>query len=403
MLTMRSLSAGVLFYMAQVGVSHAATLPSLVFPGTDADAMSSVSQQFRDREADARRLWDSGETTKSRAILLAEIASGPPGDAAAAKLRLAYQYNSVRTATGPRDPNGRRLFAELTELPSGVNDRARGEAAVRLAHLSNREIGGKDLCDRILGGQYLVTHDEYCEIAMMRAAIHHREMKHLSAIPYYEALAANSRKSEYRAKAETELAGLWIELAKGECRETTAPDRSDCFAKAREHCQEVLQTSGTVDRRYAMVAHLMHGETYFFQHDYERSYEAMSDFCRAWGTDAGVYPPGSNERKYLNAALPFQMQNCYLTGRTIEALAMAEKATVAVLPAADKFRLAEPYIYGAVIGKLAALELGKPGLAGQFQQAGTAYDSLYFDSLEAELRRDRQATGDRSGSKDANE
>lgn len=365
--------------------------------GVPADTATSACKEFIAGVVD---VWRSGETTRACEMLSDYITTSGATDAAAGKLRLAYQRHSM----GEKEA-AKGLFSELASLEPGVNDAVRGEAAFRLAHMLPR---GEQLAlyRRITAGELVLPNYTSCEAALMCAAALHKEGQLIDALRHYEAVVSGTVTAKQRIQAKVQCAGLWFELAKGEGKQPIAQqDVPGAYERARQCCDEVTSATGNIPQDRKMVAALMHMETYYFQSEFERSYQESAAFLNNWGSDPSVYG-NANEKKYVNAAKYFHMQNCFITGRNQEARTYSGDTLTSPPSPAEQFSNASNIVYALAIGEL--LDIGQQGLkpgagirsarrAGLAAKtnAGSEPSSEYLDMIQQALAGKRaHASGD---------
>lgn len=319
--------------------------------GAAADTATSACREFIAGVVD---IWRTGETTRACEMLSDYVTTSGAEDAAAVKLRLAYQRHSM----GDKEA-AKGLFLELASLEPGVNDSVRGEAAFRLAHMLPRD-QQLALYHRIVSGELRVPNYSSCEATLMCAIALHKGGRLKDALRYYEAVVSGTVTAKQRIQAQVQCAGLWFELAKGEGKQPIAQgDIPGAYERARQYCDEVTSSTDTIPQDRVMVAALMHMETHYFQSDFERAYEESAAFLDRWGSDPSAYE-SVGERKYINAAKYFHMQNCFITGRNQEARTYAGDALTSPPTVEEQFANTSNLVYALAIDEL--LDFGQQGL-----------------------------------------
>jgi len=341
-------------------------------------------------ESEAMAAWKAGDRAGAKAALYRQSTDAAPADAAAARLRLGYMNVAEKN-----DAEARRLWEATADIPAGVNDAAKSEAAIRLGYFDLRD-KSYDLArarfQRILSGEYVVSATQAVDVSPRLGGMEQNLGNHQEAVPYYEAVAANESKPAARAEAKTLLAGLWIELGKGEGNRAISPgERPSAFDHARAICQEVLtagpdeETSNTFPDDHRMVAELMYFETFYFQGDYDTSFQLGAQFLDHWGSDPEKYQK-RNMKIYLNTARTFTALNAYLSGRFADSVALSEALVANTPPVAERFASLDPLMYGTVCGSLSREALGQTTEAAALESAGRAYNAQHYDLLRPALQ-----------------
>ena len=321
-----------------------------------------VSSSFLDVRGQAISLQKAGDTTAALALLNERIANGSPSDAMAARLSAGY----INYKAGDRTA-ARQLFASAAEMPDGINDRARGEAALRLAHLQTPELA-KVTFEKLVRGEYIVSTTDRCTAAIRLGALLHREKKRKDAAAYYAAAADATSDTKQRVEALVELAGLWHELANG-CLD--AADQPAGWQRCRDICTEIVAMGDAAPRDRRMVADLMRFETFWFQKTYDTAYVRGKEFLERWNElDRSTLK--RNEKKYLTTGRTFQLQAAFVTGHNDDALSIAA-TLMAEKPGKDEqFARSDAYLYAVAVIRVLTADRGDVA-------AQRDYDSMAVD------------------------
>ena len=261
----------------------------------------------------AATLHKAGKTTAAINSLKDYLKTASAEESVRPMLRLGYYY----VAAG-RKGAAKERFNRLAQLPEGMDDAARGEAALRMAYLTHDRERAL-WAERIVAGSYKVTDDQLSSAYRLAAAEAHRRDDLRRAIELYQTTPELQTTGSRRAYIFKELAGLYFEVGKGEGDIPVAESvRPDMFTQARSICEELAEMKGapSEDR---MVGALMEAETWFFQGDYQTSYEHTKAFLAKYGDSPSKYKSNHTKRKYIVTAKTLQMQNCYFIGRHDEA------------------------------------------------------------------------------------
>jgi len=304
-------------------------------------------------------------------------------------LRLGYLYTAAKDKEKARD-----RFKRLANLPEGLDDAARAEAALRLAYLSTgRERG--TWAERIVTGQYKGSPDQINDAYRLAAGAAHQRGDLQRAIELYQETPEINGSGSKKSYLYKELAGLYFEVAKGEGLTPIAESvRPEMFAQARTLCIELENTvdAPEVDR---MVGELMHAETWLFEGNFQKSYERAAAFLAKWGTDPKKYA-NQNMRRYINTAKTLQMQNAYIIGKNEEAEVLAKDLVDNRPKKGDEFPNSDSLLIGLEILKLCANDRGDQEAMANFGSRAWQHRSDYIGT-ERTLQRRRAAWQARAG------
>ena len=221
-------------------------------------------------------------------------------------------------------------------------------------------------------------------VAMRRVAWIKRQQGDLvGALQAYQEIEGCSGSDLVIAQAQTEQAGLLIELGKGQGN-LPIPGHScgAAFEAARSCCQRVSSGGEEVPPEHKMQADLMHFESYFFQGNYRQSYEGGVQFFRKWGESPDAYADNQIMRIYINTAKGFHVQSCYLTGRLDEALQLAELLANRPPPKADQFEKFDVFMRGIAVAQVIHAEQGNAETAARLEEYGTRTNATAMRSLQ---------------------
>lgn len=385
-----SLYFGILFLagaMSVRGQSPAGTpgdAPFIKLPSSSEAIEASISADYKTREAAALAIWKEGRKEEAMAALYPQTTDAPPADAAAAMLRLGYMNLNLKNRE-----EALRLFTEVADMRSGINDAVKGEAAIRCANLQpSRELKRLRL-ERIVAGEYKLSNYDACEIALILGAMNHVDLKLQRSLAYYEAVAQSTTHDVQRAQAQVEAAGLVFEMAKGEGK-TPIPEseRPAAFQRARALCKEVMDSGEKAPESRRMVAELMYFETYLFEKDYETGFQRGKKFLEQWGTDPAKYSAKS-KRIYINTAKTQLALLAYLGGHHEDALELASDLIANPPPRDEHYAVFDCLMYASVIGDLIAEETPAFGSRMDFQTVGRSRNVAHFEMLRPVLHAQR--------------
>lgn len=266
-------------------------------------------------------------------------------------LRLGYLHVAADHKLAARE-----RFSRLAKIPEGMNDAVRGEAALRMAYLTEGQSRGV-WAERIVAGQFKVKQAELYEAYRLAAGVAHKRDDLRRAIELYQQTPEIETTGPQRAYILKELAGLYFEVGKGEGDVPIAESaRPDMYTQARAICTElaVMEGAPAVDR---MVGQLMEAETWLFQGDYQTSYEHAKTFLDKYGMRPEKYTSG-HQRIYVNTAKALQMQNCYFIGLHDEAEAIAADMLKNPPKKGDEFEASDSKLIALMAMKLCAGERG---------------------------------------------
>jgi hypothetical protein len=170
---------------------------------------SEVSTAARALIQEALTARGAGDTTQALRLLTDLTFTARASDAAAAKLRLSYVHYGAKNRE-----QAKVYFRELTEMPPAINDTARGEAALRLAYLSNGEERTR-LAERIVAGEFDVSREHLTEAYHLAAAQAHGNHDLVRAMELYSESPAMEPVASARPYALKELAGLCLRVTVG--------------------------------------------------------------------------------------------------------------------------------------------------------------------------------------------
>lgn len=355
--------------------------------------------QFREGEAvapatraiieSAQSARASGNTTEALRVLTNYTFTAPPREAAAAKLRLSY----LHLAQKDRD-QAKVYFQQLLDLPAGVNDIAKGEAALRLAYLNRGEERTR-LAERIVAGEFQVSRDDLAEAHHIAAAQAHGRRDLLKAVEFYSTSPSMEPQAAKRTYVLKELAGLYFEMAKGEGKEPIpAEQRPAMWDTARALCQAVIDSDTSTPVEHRMVAELMILETYWFQNEFRHSNNLGLMFLARWGTDPKARS-NLNERKYINTCKTLQMQTACVLGELDAAEALAKEFLGSPPTRGEEFSNSDSKLISLVVLKLCAYERGLISDVAAYGQQAADYRRDYIGverNLSAKRRLHLSAT-----------
>lgn len=319
----------------------------------------------------ALTMHKAGNTTAAISSLENYLKTAAPVDAIRPIRQLAYLYIADHNKTAAKN-----RFLRLAKLKPGMADDVRGEAALRMAYLSK----GRDRAiwaERIVAGDFTVTDEQLYQAYRLAAGVAHSRDDLRRAVELYQQTPEIETAGSGRAYVFKELAGLYFEVAKGEGDTPIVESmRPQMFAQARDICNELIaiETAPKLDR---MVAQLMESETWFFEGDYETSYQHATAFFEKYGMYPSKYKD-SVARQYINAARALQMQNCYFTGRHDEAQSLAQHTLEHRPKSKNEFQSSDSTLIAFEVMKLCGLERGDNESVTLYSNQAWQYRSDYL-------------------------
>ena len=330
-----------------------------------------------------------GETTVAISLLEDYLKTASAEESVAPMLRLAYLYH----AAGDRDEAGRR-FKRLANLPEGVNDAVRGEAALRAAYSST----GRERAvwaERIVAGQFEVDEQTKIEAYRMAAGGAQKRGDLRRAVEAYQESPEMQLPGGKRSYVFKELAGLYFELGKGEGDVPVAEEaRHSMYSTSREISQALMNMDDAPDD-HRMVAELMHAETFLFESKFQLSYDNAAAFLERWGSDPSRYE-ATNMRVYINTAKTLQMQNAWIVGKNAEAEALATEMVNNPPKKDEEFTNSDSMLIGLEILKLCAHDRGDQEAVAHYGARAWQHRSDYLGT-ERNLQRRRTEFLNQSG------
>ena len=344
-----SMVVGVIGGLSAANAQEAA--PLIQIPSVSENPTTVTSLAYQGREKQAMTLWKAGRKPEAKAALYREATDAPPADAAAAKLRLGYMNLNTKNRE-----EAKRLFTEIAEMPSGVNDLVKGEAAIRCANLQESRELKRVRLERIVSGEYKLSNYDTSEISLILGAMAHVDLDLQGSLAYHEAVAKSSANSIQQAQAKVEAAGLCLEMAQGRGKKPIPEsERPAAFERTRVLCKEVMDMGEKAPESRRMVAELMNFETYMFEKDYDTAFQLGQEFIEQWGAHPAKYDKKS-VRIFINTAKTQLALISYLGGHFDEAMALAKDLISNPPPSDEHYAIFDCSMYAAVIGDLIVAE-----------------------------------------------
>lgn len=361
-----------------------ARTPAIQFPDAEKTVADTRSEAYAQKEKEALVLWEADKRDEAKTMLYRQSTDAPPPDAAAAKLRLGYMNLDDKNVA-----EAKRLFEAVADMPSGVNDAAKAEAAERIAHIA-MDAKEFDLCrarfHRLLSGEYEITNERAVDICLCLGSLERRLNNFQAGVPYYEQIALHAANPGQRVRGLTTLAELWVDIACGlGVPPLPVEEHSAARDKARQYCRQILGQVGPEPGKIVpldceMFAELLYLESFYYQHDYATSYELGSRFLDRWSADPSRYEDNAM-KIHVNTARTFHTLNAYITGHFEDSLAVAEALVVDPPPDEERLGNFDALMYGCVCGALSAKILNLPAEAAYCEQIGRLYNERHFDLL----------------------
>lgn len=325
----------------------------------------------------------AGQTTQAIQSLENYLKTASSVEAPEPMLRLAYLYTAAK-----RKNEAREKFLRLANLPTGLDDAVKGEAALRMAYLTNGKERGI-WAERIVAGQFQVDEASLVKAYRLAAGAAHQRGDLRRAIELYQWTPEIELGGANKSYLFKELAGLYFELAKGEGDAPVAEKiRPDMFVQARQLCTELTEMNGApdVDR---MVGDLMYAETWLFEGEFQKCYDSVTLFFSKWGKDPSIYN-NQNMRKYVNTAKTLQTQICYFLAKNSEAEAIALELVNNRPKKGDEFKNSDSLLIGLLILKACANDRGDQETVAIYGSRAWQHRSDYLGT-EWNLQRRRTA------------